>query len=305
MLALGDAPIARMAALAARQHGVVARRQLLGLGIPAATITHWVEAGHLDRVRRGVYAVGHRQSSQRARWMEAVLACREGSVLSHGPSGQLAGIVPRRERFALHVTLSAGSGGSPRGIVTHRPRSLDPVDCTVSHRIPTTTPTRTVWDLAMVLPALQTRRAFEQAEKLRTLSRPRLAALQAAAPCRSGAGVIAELLDDAPLPLDETRTWLEELLITICRERGVPLPLVNVPVLDYEVDFLWPAARFIVEADGADHLNPEQRDGDNERDAILGGRATSSAATPIGRCGAGPPWRGRSSRSSASGWRRL
>ena len=42
------------------------------------------------------------------------------------------------------------------------------------------------------------------------------------------------------------------------------------PLLGYEVDFLWPAAKFVVEADGGDHLNRAQRDEDNRRDIALG-----------------------------------
>ncbi len=45
---------------------------------------------------------------------------------------------------------------------------------------------------------------------------------------------------------------------------------MNVPPLGYEVDFLWERQRFVIEADGGDHLHPSQRDRDNERDAALG-----------------------------------
>ena len=55
----------------------------------------------------------------------------------------------------------------------------------------------------------------------------------------------------------------------VCAGNGIPLPLVNVPLLGYEVDFLWEGQRFVVEADGGDHLNERQRDRDNERDARL------------------------------------
>ena len=41
------------------------------------------------------------------------------------------------------------------------------------------------------------------------------------------------------------------------------------PVLTYTVDFLWENARFVVEADGGDHLTPTQRDSDNARDFAL------------------------------------
>jgi very-short-patch-repair endonuclease len=49
---------------------------------------------------------------------------------------------------------------------------------------------------------------------------------------------------------------------------SVPLPAVNVPVLGYEADFLWPRQRFIVEADGGRH-RCRRRDRDNRRDADL------------------------------------
>ena len=202
--------------------------------------------------------------------MAAVLACGDGAVLSHGSAAQLGGIIDRRERFALHVSMPRGSGGSPPGIVTHRPRSLEPIDTTVRYDVPTTTPTRTIWDLATVLSPQPLRGAFRRAEKLGRLSRPRLSALQAAAPSRKGAAIIADLLADIALPLEETRSWLEDLLIATCHDNGLPLPAINVPLCGYEVDFLWPQARFVVEADGGDHLDAAQRDRDNERDIVLG-----------------------------------
>ena len=264
-------PLAIEAArLAARQHGIVSRRQLLEAGFAGSTIDRWVAAGHLHRLYRGVYAVGHTLISQEGRWLAAVLAVGTGSVLSHGPAGQLQGIVNRRERFALHVSTLGRVSRRVPGIVVHRPRKLESRDTRTRLNIPVTSPTRTVWDLATVLSPLQTRRAFEQAEKLGSLDRIRLAQLLGASPNRKGAGAIRELLADVPLPLAETRSWLEDLLVTTCRDHGLPIPAISVPLLGYEVDFLWPAARFVVEADGDDHLVPGQRDRDNERDIALG-----------------------------------
>ena len=266
----GQPPAASIADLARRQHGVVARSQLLDAGITTDQLKGLLRRCHLHPLHRGVYAVGHAYLTQEGRWLAAVLACGPGAVLSHGPAGQLLGIVSRRERFALHVSVPVRGRRGPAGIVIHSPRCLPRRDITVRNRIAATTATRTVWDLATVFTALQTRRAFEQAEKLHLLQRPRLAQLLEAAPSRKGAGTIRELLADRPLPLEETRSWLEELLMRICRDHGLPLPAVSVPLLDYEVDFLWPAARFVVEADGSDHLDPGRRDQDNERDIALG-----------------------------------
>jgi very-short-patch-repair endonuclease len=259
-----------VADLAWRQHGIVARRQLLELGMGSSTVDGWRQSGHLHCLHPGVYAVGHRRLTREARWMAAVLACPHGSALGFGSAGQSRGIVSSHQRLALHVIVPRGAGADPDGIVVHRVRNLDPRDVGLHRGIPTTTATRTVWDLATMLSPLATMRAFEQAEKLRVLDRPRLAALREAAPSRRGAGVIAELLRERALPLAETRSLLEEIVLETCRDRGLPLPAVNVPLLGFEVDFLWERERVVVEADGGDHLTPRQRDRDNERDAALG-----------------------------------
>jgi hypothetical protein len=259
-----------VAEVARRQHGIVTRSQLLNAGLSSSGIKKWTASGRLHHIHRGVYAVGHPLISQEGRWLAAVLAVGRGAVLSHGPAGQLNGIVPRRERFALHVSVIGNADRGPKGIVTHRPRNLEARDTITRLAIPTTSATRTVWDLATVISSLQTRRAFEQAEKQHRLDRRRLTELLEESPSRKGAGVIRELLAERPLPLAETRSWLEELLVITCRDHGLPIPAVSVPLLGYEVDFLWPDARFVVEADGADHLNPGQRDRDNERDIQLG-----------------------------------
>jgi very-short-patch-repair endonuclease len=81
--------------------------------------------------------------------------------------------------------------------------------------------------------------------------------------------VIRELLGERALPLGETRSRLEEIVLELCRDHGLPLPATNVPLLGYEVDFLWADARLVVEADGGSHLSRRQRDRDNERDAVL------------------------------------
>lgn len=75
--------------LAGRQHGIVARRQLLALGFDARAIEHRVARGRLHPAMRGVYAVGWPQLTVKRRWMAAVLACGDGAVLSHRSAAAL------------------------------------------------------------------------------------------------------------------------------------------------------------------------------------------------------------------------
>ena len=68
-------------ALAERQHGLVARWQLLAFGLSARMIDGLVQRGSLRRIHAGVYAVGHAALRDEGRWLAAVLACGEGAVL--------------------------------------------------------------------------------------------------------------------------------------------------------------------------------------------------------------------------------
>jgi hypothetical protein len=76
-----------LAAKATAQHGVIARRQLLELGLTRHHVETMLVTRRLHRVHRGVYAVGHRALSIRGHWMAAVLACGLGAPLEHDPRG--------------------------------------------------------------------------------------------------------------------------------------------------------------------------------------------------------------------------
>ena len=68
--------------LAARQHGVVAREQLVRAGVPAHRIEYRLKTGRLRQLHRAVYRVGP-VAGPREREMAAVLACGDTAVLSH------------------------------------------------------------------------------------------------------------------------------------------------------------------------------------------------------------------------------
>jgi hypothetical protein len=80
----------RVWALAARQHGVVARRQLLELGLHRQAITHRIARGRLHPTAwRGVYAVGRPELSRHGVLMAAALAGGPDAVLSHRSAAEL------------------------------------------------------------------------------------------------------------------------------------------------------------------------------------------------------------------------
>jgi hypothetical protein len=102
----------RIAELAARQGGVVSRRQLFGLGLSAAAIDHRVRRGALHLIHRGVYAVGHRLVNARGRNFAALLAV-DRSALSFASAG--AGWEVCEDRGPrVHLTVSADGGRRER-----------------------------------------------------------------------------------------------------------------------------------------------------------------------------------------------
>ncbi|MCB0875421.1 MAG: type IV toxin-antitoxin system AbiEi family antitoxin domain-containing protein [Solirubrobacterales bacterium] len=112
-----DALDVEIARLAARRHGVVAARQLTGIGASSRAIERRVDKSRLHRIHRGVYAVGHDRLTIRGRWMAAVPAGGPGTVLSHRPArsptrGSRAASPPGRSRSASRRS-SAATGSLP------------------------------------------------------------------------------------------------------------------------------------------------------------------------------------------------
>src|SRR3712207_3957706 len=82
-----------IAELAARQNGVVARRQLIAAGFTKRVVDYQLEKKRLHAVFTGVFSV-HPKPSRQARWMAATLAAGPGAVLSHRAAAALHGIRP-------------------------------------------------------------------------------------------------------------------------------------------------------------------------------------------------------------------
>lgn len=231
-----------IARLAASQHGVVARRQLLTLGLSRDAIALRLHDGRLLSLHAGVYAVGHRQLRTEGKWFAAVLACGRGAVLSHRAAAAAWGLRPAwSDRIEVSAVRTAV--GRP-GIVVHRPRRLTDGDRATLRCLPVTTVSRTLTDLADVVDGRTLRKLLEQAEILRLDADPEVI------PGRRGAGRLAAALAELRPHVQLTRSELEDRFLEVCRDAGLPPPLVNIVIEGMEVDFCWPAAGIIVETDG-------------------------------------------------------
>ena len=261
----GDGVIAE---LAARQHGVVARRQLIEVGFGPGAIDWRRATGRLHVVYRGVYAVGHPRLVGHGRWMAAVLACGDAALLSHQSGGALWEFRPSAGSL-VDVTTPRSRAGEP-GIRVHRVRTLDPEDRTVRDGIPVTTVARTLLDLAETVSPTQLRRAFEAADRLGLLDMRAIERLRERCRGRRGLKPLAALLATHRRPAPMTRSELECRFLDLCRDERLPAPLVNATVAGMEVDMLWPRQRLVVELDGhAFHRTRAAFERDRVRDAAL------------------------------------
>jgi Transcriptional regulator, AbiEi antitoxin len=260
----------RVAELAASQHGVVARAQLLAFGLSSHVIDRWVAVGRLHTIHRGVYAVGHTVLTQKGRWMAAVLACGDGALLSHVSAVALWDLLPTSSAN-IHVTVPSRSGRARRrGLRLHRSTSLHPDDAARRDGIPVTSLARTLVDFAEVARRDRLDRAVEKADQRHMLDMSAMDAACERARCRPGATRLTTALA-AYRPTDAVmHDGMERRFFEICRDAGLPQPAMNVWIAGHSVDACWPEYGLAVELDSRTwHEARAAFQRDRERDRAL------------------------------------
>ena len=269
-----DPPLERrIAELSARQHGVVALRQLRGFGMTQKRVAKRVESGRWRRLHRGVIAVSHAPLTRRGHYMAAVLACGPGAALSHRSAAALRSL-RSCSRVRIDVTSPSRRGRGLRGIEVHSGATLRECDVEEVDGIRCTTVARTLLDLADVVSPREVERACEQALRLRLFDLKAVHEQLARANGRRGAPVLRAILTERLRSSTLTRTKLEERFLALCRAARLPQPRVNewiaVEPTGYEADFLWRERRLIAEVDGwEDHGTRRAFEHDRRRDQRL------------------------------------
>jgi very-short-patch-repair endonuclease len=260
-----------MAELAKRQHGLVARRQLLALGMSGRAIDGRVGRGQLHQVFRGVFVYGSRRISRKGRWMAAVLAAGEGAVLSHRSAARLWRLLPPAAEV-IDVICPLDRIVRRKGIVGHS-FELRGDEWLVHDAIPATSPFRTIFDLAAVVQMRELERAFHEAEAREVTDRVSLPVLLERYPGRRGSKNLRELLE-AGQPVGITRNEFEEAYVTLVDRYGFRRPRMNAPLAIrgrfFEIDALWERERVAVELDSRTiHGTRKKFESDRLRDRIL------------------------------------
>jgi predicted transcriptional regulator of viral defense system len=267
---VGDQPLkvrhGELAELATTQHGVVATRQLDALGYTKSSVAKAAKVGRLHRVHRGVYVVGQRSLTWHGHCMAAVLASYP-SVASHLSAAWLWGLLRYRPE-TIHVTSRSPRPGK-RPFVVHTAQ-LARKDLARRERIPVTSLSRTILDVAVTSRQRTVRRHLQLAEDLKLFDLREMEDLLSRTKGHQGQAKVRAAMalhDERPV---FTRSGLERRFLEVVCEAGLPEPSMNLFVAGFEIDAWWEAERFGVELDVYEtHGSRLSFEEDRERDDAL------------------------------------
>jgi hypothetical protein len=240
----------------------VTRKQLLGLGVGRGAISGRLSSAEYTAVHAGVYCIGPRRDDPVSRAAAVVLACGEGTALSHASAASLWGFLPRWS-FPLEV-MARGERERP-GITAHRCRSLTRRDITRQRGISTTSPARTALDIAPRLSKKALTRLVNDARRDGYLRLPALTDVLQRNPRHPGTTLLRPFVEN---PRNPTRSPLEDAFLAFVEKYDLPTPQINVHRNGREIDAIFPVHHLIVEVDGRGyHQDQEAFEDDRERDA--------------------------------------
>ena len=264
-------PDDRIAEIAGAQHGLISWEQLRRANVSPKAIRSRVATRHLQVIHNRVYAVGHGQLTQDAKFMAAVLAGGLNARSSHEAAAALWGIRPFSSRV-VDVTTSTWKRKEPG--IRFRASDCHYSECTEIRGIPVTGPSRTLLDLGQVLDDDALERALREAERLQLTDVVSIADLLERYPRRRGSAAVRRLSMMKELYKGVTRSDLEERFRQFLRANEIPDPEWNVR-LDLgdavlEVDCLWRDKNLVVELDGYGyHAGLDAFERDRLRDRLL------------------------------------
>jgi very-short-patch-repair endonuclease len=243
---------AKIAALAATQHGVFSRAQVLALGATDSHLKHGVDKGRYVRLQRAVLAITATVPSFEQRVMAACLA-REGTFASHRAAARLWRLAGIDEAPVELTTIADRRGGAD--VTVHRTQTLPACDLTTIGSIPVTAPVRTLLDLAAVVDDARLEIALDDTIRrgLTSMARLRWRLNQLGRKGRDGTAAMKRVLDlrtNGPV----AESALETRVVRALRSAGVPAPrrqyrISHAGLTLARVDLAWPAQRVAMEVD--------------------------------------------------------
>ena len=247
----------RIGALAAEQHGVFARAQVIGLGVTRNEIAWRLRARRWEPLFPKVYRLVGAPRTWRQLALAACLHWGVGAVISHRAAARLGALEKfKNARVEVSVKRKRNRSKSPRVKIHWVTEPIPKEDVTTIDGIPVTKPARTLLDLASTEPEDLVERCLDDALRRRLVS---LSFLERwlADPRKTrqrGAAVLRRLIE-ARATRGVTESPLEARALTLLRESGLPIPMLQYIVEEQgrfvaRLDLAYPEKRVALEVDG-------------------------------------------------------
>lgn len=215
-----------------------------------------------------MYLAGHTAESARTEYVGALLAGGPDSYLTAGTALAIYGVLEEAETD-IHVAVVVGQRRSRGRILMHRTRLHHPDDFGTFDGLRITSPARAVLDYAEYATPGRLSRVINQLH-VEGLATPQdLWDILARATGRHGAALVKATLLRHEGPA-RFRSGGEQIALALLKRARLPKPEVNATVEGKEVDFLYRAAKVVIEIDGgSSHGTPAAVDRDRRKDAYL------------------------------------
>jgi very-short-patch-repair endonuclease len=265
--------------IAEAHHGVFAAHHLRELEVSRHIRTRRLATGRWDQVHERVYRVVGTPLTWRGQLLAACWAGGVRAVGSHRSAAELWE-TPGRSVKAVEITCPRWRRAQHDGLIVHESLALDDVDLTTRDKIPVTTMSRTLFDLAAVVGRTTVDLAVATAlrRELTTMSELEAVYERLASRGRAGTTKFRAVLELHRASRTQTESEAEHLILRMLAEHGLPEPVPQYEVRDRDgrlvarVDFAYPELKIAIEYDSyAHHLGTEAHDRDGaRRNAIVG-----------------------------------
>jgi very-short-patch-repair endonuclease len=262
----------RVIAHASANDGVITRREALALGMPERTLDRRIEEGALIKIASAVYALPGVFEAEHS--ILAAAARGLGSVVSHQAAARLHGVTIAGPRLVVSVPHRR-THRFPE-VVVHQLTDIRERDVVIVGKLPTTTPSRTVMDLAAVLSPAQLGRALDRfaSKGLATFEQMSQILDQLARKGKPGVDRLRRALEPRLGSRGSPESELESRLLEVIRMSGLPEPKVQhrPPWLKHvngRVDLAYPHSKVVIEGDSREwHGDEYTFQADRERDNL-------------------------------------
>lgn len=261
-----SSPDARVARLAAKQHGLITRRQALDRGFSRRVVDLRVGVGAWQLLAPGVYRLAGAPDTWHQRVLAACMSAGPSAAASHVTAGVLWGLI---ERGIVPIEITVPSDKHPTGLgfSLHRSR-LGVGEVRQLYRIPVTDPARTLLDLSGIVAFTELEEAADTALRRRLVRLGDIRDSVDGLSGRRGIGAVRALL---VARTGTTESVFETRFLALIRKLRLPEPVVQYEVrragrLIARVDLAYPDQRVVIELDGyRDHSSRQAFERDRRR----------------------------------------